>query len=199
MDYKAFKKQLSKVERAYELLSKEGDGSEVEMDLLRAYTKKLYELTFPEDSSTDVEVAEPQPKVIVEKEVVEAEVQDAPVTEALEEEVVPPAPSVSIPLEVMELFETKEAVELSDKLSIATVSNIEQSMSINEKILTINDLFNGQNDAFRTCLSKLEGMSSFSEAKEYLASDIAQTYDWSNEEKRKKAIVFIELIHRRFA
>lgn len=197
MDYKAFKKQLSKVERAYELLSKEGDGSEVEMDLLRAYTKKLYELTFPEGTPVVEEVVDSES--IIEKEVVEAEAQDAPVMETPEEETIPPAQSVSIPPEVMELFETKEAVELSDKLSIATVSNIEQSMSINEKILTINDLFNGQNDAFKTCLAKLEGMSSFSEAKEYLASDIAQAYGWSDEEKKKKAIVFIELIHRRFA
>ncbi len=211
MDFKAFKKQLSRIERAYELLHKEGDGSEVEMDLLRAYAKKLYELTL-EGSSIEAEPkpakASPPdpvaPKVISEKPTVTPELVPEPKLETAKAEETTKkntgkAKEEKNNTEFDELFESKEAVELSEKLSMAKVTNIERAMSINEKIFAINELFDGDKAAFKSCLTELESKGNFEDAKHFLVKNVVGQHEWMGEEKKKKAIVFVDLVRRRFS
>lgn len=96
------------------------------------------------------------------------------------------------------LFEQKEAKELSEKLSEMPIRDLKKAMGLNEKILTINELFGGDNKAFDKALGDLNGLSTFAEAKNYMSENLAAKYDWSSKEKKKKAQIFIKLVKRRY-
>ena len=112
----------------------------------------------------------------------------------------PPAPKpakAKISEEHEELFEFKEATDLSERLSQSPIKDLNKAMGINERILTTNELFDGNGDAMKDALSTINRLSNFDEAKDYLAN-IAEIYDWASKQKKKKAIVFVKLVRRRF-
>ncbi len=114
----------------------------------------------------------------------------------------PPSPSpkpakAKISEEQEELFEFKEATDLSERLSQSPIKDLNKAMGINERILTTNELFDGNGDAMKDALSTINRLSNFDEAKDYLAN-IAEIYDWTSKSKKKKAKVFVKLVRRRF-
>lgn len=88
--------------------------------------------------------------------------------------------------------------ELSDRLSEQPISDLTKAMGINERMLTINELFDGNNQAFKEALSALNSLNSFEEAKSYISVHLIEQYSWIHPKKRKKAKVFIKLVKRRF-
>ncbi|MEL6865176.1 MAG: hypothetical protein AAFP19_12185 [Bacteroidota bacterium] len=100
--------------------------------------------------------------------------------------------------EYADLFEQKEAKELSEKLSEQPIKDLSKAMGLNDKYLTLNELFGGDQKVFDETIKALNGMSNFDEAKAYLAANIAGKYDWSNKNKKKKARHFIKLVRRRY-
>ena len=139
----------------------------------------------------------PAPKpVVVEKPKVAKVVAPKPVK-------IPPPPPIHKPkksklsAEMREIFEFKEATELSERLSDRPLKDLRKAMGINEKILTTNVLFDGSNDALKDALSILNNLKNFDEAKDYLAN-VASIHDWTSAKKMKKAKVFVKLVRRRF-
>lgn len=96
-----------------------------------------------------------------------------------------------------ELFEQKEAKELSERLSASPINDLTRAIGINEKILTANELFNKDTERFNTALRKLNTYGSFREARPYLVI-LAKEYGWAAEKRKKKAQVFIKLVRRRY-
>lgn len=96
-----------------------------------------------------------------------------------------------------ELFEFKEATDLSERLSQSPIKDLNKAMGINERILTTNELFDGNGDAMKDALSTINRLSNFDDAKDYLAN-IAEIYDWTSKHKKKKAKIFVKLVRRRF-
>ncbi len=121
----------------------------------------------------------------------------------------PPAPTPSyqaderpesVPIEADdydELFEMPAAKELSDRLSATPIRDLTKAISINEKILTCNELFAKNKDRFNDALKTLNGFSSFTEARPYLAS-LANEFGWDKKSAKKKAQIFIKLVRRRY-
>ena len=99
--------------------------------------------------------------------------------------------------EYEELFELPAAKELSDRLSSTPIRDLTKAISINEKILTCNELFKKDNTRFNDALTTLNGFTSFSEARPYLAS-LANEFGWDKKTRKKKAQVFIKLVRRRY-
>jgi hypothetical protein len=135
----------------------------------------------------------PQPPVVVE---IPKVAKAAPVN------VTPPSPApkttkAKISEDQEELFEFKEATDLSERLSQSPIKDLNKAMGINERILTINELFDGNGDAMKDALSTINRLSNFDDAKDYLAN-IAEIYDWTSKQKKKKAKVFVKLVRRRF-
>jgi hypothetical protein len=97
-----------------------------------------------------------------------------------------------------ELFDFKEAKELSEKLSAMPIKDLTKAMGLNEKIFTINELFGGDSKAFDTALKTLNTFNSFDQAKAYLSDNFAGKYDWASKAHKKKAITFIKLVRRRY-
>lgn len=96
------------------------------------------------------------------------------------------------------LFEHQEATDLGEKLSQSPIKDLRKSMGINEKILTVKELFGGDQKLFDDTVNILNGFSNFEQAKEFLSKNIASELGWVTKEKRKKARVFIKLVRRRY-
>jgi hypothetical protein len=112
----------------------------------------------------------------------------------------PPAPKpvkAKISEEHEDLFEFQEATDLSERLSQSPIKDLNKAMGINERILTTNELFDGNGDALKDALSTINRLSNFDDAKDYLAN-IAEIYDWASKKKKKKAKIFVKLVRRRF-
>ncbi|MEM9820335.1 MAG: hypothetical protein AAF985_04665 [Bacteroidota bacterium] len=95
------------------------------------------------------------------------------------------------------LFEHREAKELSDKLAQTPIRDLTKAISINEKILAVQELFDKDGDAYAKAIGQLNGFKNFDEAKPFL-TQLAKTYKWTTKARSKKAKVFIKLIRRRY-
>jgi len=112
----------------------------------------------------------------------------------------PPAPKPEpIPANLEELFAQGAAKELSDRLAGTPIKDIKRAMGINERVLTLNELFDGNNRDFEKTLESLNGLSNYQEAKAYLAENAAVKYNWMDGSKIKKAKKFLKLVKRRYA
>jgi hypothetical protein len=100
--------------------------------------------------------------------------------------------------ELKELFEIEEGSELMDKLSIQPIKKLEKAMGINERILTINELFGGDKDLFKHTLTHINEIGSYDAARDYLMQGVAKDLQWGQERKQKKAKHFIRIVKRKF-
>lgn len=141
----------------------------------------------PEPKLEPVKAAKPAPKPI------ELEIEPTP----------PPAPKpkvkVSIDSDLEEVFNLPEATDFAEKLSQAPIKDLTKAFSINDRLLSVQELFNGDNDLFNATLKTLNGFDSFDEAKKYLASSIASKNKWASKSKKGKAKIFIKTVKRRYS
>jgi len=100
--------------------------------------------------------------------------------------------------EMEELFAEAKLGDLSQRYANTPIQDISKAMGINERILTINELFKGDQQQFQTTSETLNGFTSFAEAKTYLSKGPARNYDWLSSKRKKKAAVFIKLVRRRY-
>ena len=107
----------------------------------------------------------------------------------------PPAPTTNPEHEV--LFEHQEAKELSERLSSQPIKDLNKAIGINEKILTVNELFDKDNAAYNSAIAQLNALPNFEAAKVTL-SQLAEKHKWTQRNKKKKAQVFIKLVRRRY-
>lgn len=113
----------------------------------------------------------------------------------------PKTPRMSEPEEEEELenlFEHHQARELSEKLSELPIQDLGKAMGLNEKIFTINELFNGDQEAFKQTIQALNSLPSFEEAKNFLVREVAVQYNWAHQDKKNKAKNFIKIVRRRY-
>lgn len=100
--------------------------------------------------------------------------------------------------ELESLFAQSEFADLSQRFANTPIRDVSKAMGINEKILTINDLFKGNQQVFEEVVDRLNTFSSFDDAKEYLIKGIARTNDWAHKKNKQKAEVFVKLVRRRY-
>ncbi len=218
MKEKKIKRLLDKINQLYKHQEIDGALSAIEHDLMLSYIRDLYEqyafangeysLTDNVRSqSSDKTEAIVKPEAVVQK-VVEKETVQAPVVIAKEEVVVevsepkpepdlaPESPEIDESLE--SLFKEESISDLSDKLASQPIKDLSKAMGINEKIFTIQELFNGDQDLFNRTINALNGYNSFIEATFYLKNGVATDQDWASDSKIKKAAGFIKLVRRRY-
>ncbi|MFT4664088.1 MAG: hypothetical protein ACI8YQ_002518 [Polaribacter sp.] len=99
--------------------------------------------------------------------------------------------------DIAELFADDEGKELSDRLASLPINDLTKAMGLNERILTVNELFGKDQQAFTTSMNIMNTMGNFEEAKVHLA-ECAQKYGWIDGKKVKKVKVFIKLVKRRY-
>jgi hypothetical protein len=99
--------------------------------------------------------------------------------------------------QMQELFLEDKATDLNEKISMTPIKDISTALGINERIGVLSELFNKDEDVFRNTLHVLNKFSDFESAKQLLLN-AAYKYNWTKEEKQKRAIQFIKTVRRRY-
>jgi len=218
MDFSKSKVLLKKINAIHDSVAAfGGDFSSLEKDLILQYIRDLYESInidgqISETPSTNHQTA-PKADIPVKAIPVVSEVIAKVSTNGSSNGQTMQSISSTIPTAVQELskqkvkkkdpdldilFEESKADDLSQRFANAPIKDISKAMGINERILTINELFKGDQQAFQTVADTLNSFSSFAEAKEFLINGIATEKDWASNKRKKKAAVFIKLVRRRY-
>ncbi len=106
-----------------------------------------------------------------------------------------PAP----PPEAEALFEFKQAVELSEKLSELPISDLRKAIGLNDKLLITRELFGEDSAAFDRALNTLNSFTHMEQAKAYLMEHCVMRYRWTDKKRIETARKFIKLVRRRYA
>lgn len=71
---------------------------------------------------------------------------------------------------------------LADRYKQKPVTDLKSAISINQKMAFINDLFDGNQKAYKKAIETLNKSGTMSEAKFYLQSELKPKYNWSDED-----------------
>ena len=224
MDFKKSKVLLKKINAIYE--SGEAfnhEFSSLEKDLLLQYLREFYEcITNPIDVATNAmvhngssekvetkndhvtsKIIEPQPARS--KEELTLTTTSSNVSHAIEESVATTKvvaeiqePSAQLGEDVAELFIEKDPMDLSNRFANQPINDVAKAMGINERILTINELFGGDQQAFLSIVNRLNNAENFEAASHILENDVIGRFEWTKSSRQKKAKIFIQLVRRRF-
>lgn len=93
-------------------------------------------------------------------------------------------------------FANEQTPSLADKLKRQPISNLMDAIGMNEKFLFMNDLFEGERDAFYNAVNHLNNLSNYIEADDYIQNSLVKKYQWDLE--GSSALRFIELVERRY-
>lgn len=99
--------------------------------------------------------------------------------------------------DIDQLFEFKQASDLSEKLSAQPVNDLNRALSINDRLLYMNELFGRDMEALNLAMQELNTAGSMTMAKPKLVS-LAQKYNWALEDRVEIAKSFIKLVRRRY-
>ncbi len=158
------------------------------------------EVQLPPEVTPPIAAAEPKPT---------PEASTAPPTTPLEERSTVPQ-TTTIPIdnpqeEIEERIQILEEIitsgqsgkDLSDKLRMQPIQDINKAMSINERIFTVNELFGGNQEAFDRTIRELNDAPGFEGAKRYLAEHVMGPFEWDDPAKAKKLRQFLSLVQRK--
>ncbi len=202
MKFEQSDKHLKKLTSFYERLKEDGNVDAMEIELLKSYTSK-----FLHSISEGITPAEPVKAAPVK---IETPPKPAPAVEKVKEVVAPVVESPKVtkaaaPVKASvgssafaSLFTLSDGNELSDKLAKTSISDIGKSMSINEKIFTVKELFSGDRSSFDDAIEKLNSFKTYDEATNFLSTNVAEANDWLSPDKEKKVKTFLKLVQRKY-
>ena len=95
------------------------------------------------------------------------------------------------------LFEQRRATELSEKLSESPINDLTKAMSINDRLLYMNELFGKNMGSLDETLRQLNHYGNLNDAKPLLF-EIAEKNNWIDPEKEEIVRSFIKLVRRRY-
>lgn len=91
---------------------------------------------------------------------------------------------------------SKPGVTLADVHRKKKIDSIKQHITLNQKFMFINGLFEGDKDDFNHALDRLERCANYSEAMQLIRKDYINKYDWSvtNEEVKE----FLSVVSKKY-
>jgi hypothetical protein len=175
---------------------------------------ELYEATLSLDTETHIkneeaniqieslpvlEEIEPTPESVV------IHTNTEPIVQKHEEQI--PKTHIEEPVHAVE---DNDQISLNEKLSktkISTqnyaeksketpISDLLKAISISKKFEFINGLFDGNSEAYKTCINTIQNAESYESAIEYLEQDVLVNFNWDENEKLASELFL--LIKRRF-
>jgi hypothetical protein len=191
--------------------------SPIERDLMLSYLRQLYAVFLegktPEPARGTIPPAEAPREIKVPPVQVIPPMPaptPVPVAKVAKEEIPAPPPppvmpkpdTVQLPIgtpqgSLDQLFTFKKVTELSERLGESPVGDLNTAMSINDRLLYVNELFGRDRSALDDSLTILNRFDSFTAAKNFLVS-LAEQYQWGREERSEVAQNFIKLVKRRY-
>lgn len=173
----------------------------IERDLMLSYLQQLYAVFLegknnpPEQKPAVLPTPPPEPPYIPTPPKIEVKPEPVPMPPPPQ-----PAPRQHIPLPqdaLDKLFEFNKPTDLAERLGETPVQDLTMAMSINDRLLYVNELFGRDQSALKDSLTILNRYDSFPAAKNFLMS-LAEQYQWVREERTEIAHNFIKLVKRRY-
>lgn len=216
MDRKAILERIGEIiadlNEQYQHLAEHDRSDRLESELFAANAKFLSnhiqilqklsedEGQLPEAASA-LEIAEPLVQVkAVPEESMHTEQSVHPEIEVLSEPAahLPLADQVlaEVPPSRNDLMANRTEQNLAAKFSQEPLQDLKRSISLNEKLVFVKDLFSGYSLAYQEALDQLERLNDFESASNYLNSHYVEQYKWA--EKSATAEKFYALLRRRF-
>ncbi|NJO00512.1 MAG: hypothetical protein HC880_01450 [Bacteroidia bacterium] len=84
-----------------------------------------------------------------------------------------------------------------DQFQKARIDNIRTAISLNQKFLFINKLFDGDSFAFNDAITKIEDCKSFDEARHVINNEFALRYNWNFDSEEVRD--FYDIVEKRFS
>lgn len=97
-------------------------------------------------------------------------------------------------VEVNDMHKMKDS--LADKLRVKAIAKLAESITLNERFLFANELFNGNMEAFKRALNELDHIASLADAKRFIDVQLKVENEWDINSDSVKS--FITLVERRF-
>lgn len=120
---------------------------------------------------------------------------ESPKPEVVESKVEESKPKADKPSSLNDLFSSIGNQSIPKSQLTHQPESIRVHISINDKLLFISDLFDGDRDAYNSALDELDKLSSPDEAVDYINDIIAPKYDWID--KEQIAELFFSIIKRK--
>ncbi len=76
------------------------------------------------------------------------------------------------------------------------IQSIKKHISINQRFMFVNELFGGDTEKFNTVIDRLEDLSSYEDAIDFLVKNHAKEYEWVMESE--EVVEFLEVLEKRF-
>ena len=90
-----------------------------------------------------------------------------------------------------------EKPSLLDKHTKSKIGSLRDGLSLNQRFIFINRLFNGDQDSFLQTLEVMDSYSSMADTKNYVLNDVAQKFDWNT--RSVEVEEFLNHIERKYA
>lgn len=192
------KQLLHKINALYHsLFASQQPVSRLEKDLMLDLIRQLYD-SFLDFSATPADLPTTPPSVTpAPVPISQPKSEPAPVPPVVSVPAPLPAPEVNIPRGMEPLFAVKTGTELADKLGEQPVKDLTRALSINDRLLYMNELFGKDLEAMNESLKLLNKLESFDSGRSFLVT-LAGQYHWLEEERIDIARDFIRLIKRRY-
>ncbi len=95
------------------------------------------------------------------------------------------------------LAKMKEEVDIGTSMQHKPIKNLKTSIGVNEKFLFINELFEGDIEAYNEAIEKLNSFNNLDEAFEYI-NQLNKTYSWDGYHSAETIDKFAYLVQRRY-
>ncbi|MFY0650617.1 MAG: hypothetical protein JXQ96_01225 [Cyclobacteriaceae bacterium] len=92
--------------------------------------------------------------------------------------------------------ETQTVSTIAEVHETEKVSEIQKSISVNQRYMFLSDLFNGDESAYNTALQKVEESNSFDDSVELLVQNYSKQYEWDMNSDEVKEL--LKVIFKRF-
>jgi len=95
-----------------------------------------------------------------------------------------------------EKLQTKEKQTLADTLSKSGGKSMMKMLTLNQRFMFVNELFDGNQDQFLSAIEQIDNMDNHKEASSHVKKSFADKYNWDMETEEVEE--FMELIDKRF-
>ncbi len=210
MDRKAILERIGEIiadiNEQYQHLAKSDRSDRLETELFAANAKfladhiQILQKFNKEDSSisTPIAVSEPEENFVqdldnyephVKPEIASPSIVDS-AADSTEPIITPTVPSRN------DLMANRPEQNLATKFSQEPIQDLKRSISLNDKLVFVKDLFNGYSLAYQEAIDQLERLEDFQSADQYLKTHYVAEYKWAD--KVATAEKFYELLRRKF-
>ncbi|WMN12210.1 hypothetical protein QYS49_32830 [Marivirga salinae] len=93
-------------------------------------------------------------------------------------------------------LQSKEKQTLADKLSKSGGKSMMKMLTLNQRFMFVNELFEGNQNQFLSAVEQIDGMDNYKEASSHVKKSFADKYSWDMETEEVQE--FMELVEKRF-